>query len=162
MIGLYADKVIETDLPLLVPICESVRPNVVPYVGEDLRCLMSALRTAYSFIALRTRNKVLVKLAQEIRPDLTILVDGVAARGRRIKPLLRPGAKLRGYYLVEDEIQLAGLDGRLVEGLFLNVDRFDPRWVEEALRGRLKCDRCTNCGPVDLLLCEPYRELEVL
>ncbi len=162
MIGLYADRVIETELPLLVPICEAIRPNVVPYVDESLRCVMTALRTAYSAIAIRTKNKVLVRMAQEIRPDLNILVDGLTIRGRKIRPLLRPGAGIRGYYLVEDAAQLAKLDARIVEGLFVRADAFNPRWIEEALRGRLKCDRCTHCAPAELLLCDAYKELEVL
>ncbi|MEM3326764.1 MAG: hypothetical protein QXK63_04895, partial [Thermoproteus sp.] len=62
MIGLYADRLIRTELPLLVPLCEVSAPNVIPYVGEDLACLTKALRTAYRAVALRTRNKVLVRL----------------------------------------------------------------------------------------------------
>ncbi|AEA12647.1 hypothetical protein TUZN_1168 [Thermoproteus uzoniensis 768-20] len=162
MIGLYAEKIIRTDLPLLVPICEAVKPNVIPYVDDDLACLVEALRSAYSAVALRTKNKVAVRLAAEIRPDVLILVDGLAIRGRRVKPLLRPGAAARGYYLVESREELRRIDGALAEGLFLNADSFDQTWVEEALRGRLKCDGCSTCGPVDLLVCNAYREVEVV
>ncbi|CCC80856.1 hypothetical protein [Thermoproteus tenax] len=162
MIGLYADKVIKTDLPLLVPFCEAPRPNVVPYVDEDLGCLMRALRTAYMAVAVRTQNKVLVKIAEEMRPDLLILVDGLRIYTRRIRPLLRPGQHSRGYFVVADRSELSELDKDQAEGVFLNYEAFPQEWVQAAVSGSLKCSRCNRCGPLDLLLCDSYRELEVI
>ncbi|MEL9990350.1 MAG: hypothetical protein QXP98_01640 [Thermoproteus sp.] len=162
MIGLYADRLIRTELPLLVPLCEVSAPNVIPYVGEDLACLTKALRTAYRAVALRTRNKVLVRLVEEMRPDVMVLVDGLKVARRRVAPLLRPGDGVRGYYIVRNKAELRLLDERLVEGIFLDVNAFDPKWVEEIAGGRLKCGRCNKCDVVELLLCDAYREIEIL
>ncbi|MBP1448514.1 MAG: hypothetical protein JZD41_00620 [Thermoproteus sp.] len=161
MIGLYADKLIDTSLPLLVPSCRAARPNVIPYVADGLPCLLDALSTAYAAVAVKTDNKLLIRIAQEMRPGLLILVDGLRVRGSNVRPLLRPGEPGRGYFLVDSKDDLRRIDGARAEGLFLYAEAFDPSWVELAASGGLRCACGSRCDIKDLLLCG-HRELEIL
>jgi hypothetical protein len=121
---------------------------------------MEALSTAHMAVAIRTDNKLLVKLAWELRPDILILVEGARVRAGRIRPLLRPGDGGRGYYIVEERGELNRLREEEVEGLFLRAESFP--WAEYISSGALKCPGCDRCSPLRLLSCEPYKELEVL
>lgn len=164
MILLYSEAPLPVDLPQLVPTCEAADRRIVPLVqGDDLRCLQRALRTAAAAVAIRTSSRLLALLAERLRPDLDIYVWGLPMRRRRIRPMYSGEYRGPGLYLVRSRWWLLQLRGKQVDGLALDAEAFDPHSVERLVKGNLRCDRCGSaCGEVDLLLCDAYREVEVL
>lgn len=162
MILIYSDKLLDVDLPQVVPICDVSDPRLVPLVGEDLHCLHSALRRASRGVVLKTDKRLWISLARELRPDLTIYVWGATARGRNITPII-PGHEYRGYgvYYIRSREELRQLKNKPIAGLLLDAKYFDPYAIDLILKGRVTCG-CERCTLVEKLLCEPYREIEVL
>lgn len=80
MILLYGEKFTDVDLPQVIPTCESLDPRVIPLVGEDLQCLHNALRKASRGVVLKTKSRLWISLARELRPDLAIYVWGLSLR----------------------------------------------------------------------------------
>lgn len=164
MILLYSEVPLPVDLPQLVPTCEALDRKVIPLVdGEDLRCLQRALRAAGTAVAIRTSSRLLALMAERLRPDLDLYVWGLTLRRRRIKPIYSGEYRGPGLYLVRTRQWLLQLRGKPLDGLILDSKAFDPIAVGRLARGLLRCDHCGGgCGAVDLLLCDAYREVEVL
>jgi hypothetical protein len=162
VILLYGEKFTDVDLPQVIPTCESFDARVIPLVGEDLQCLHSALRKASRGVVLRTRSRLWISLARELRADLTIYVWGLPLRRRSVIPIY-PAAEYRGpgVYYVKNRHDLRALVGKAVDGFLLDARGFDPRAVELAVKGELRCD-CVRCDVAERLLCNWYREVEVL
>ncbi|MEZ0319604.1 MAG: hypothetical protein ABWK05_06405 [Pyrobaculum sp.] len=162
MIFLYTNKLLEVELPQVLPACEVTDRRVVPLVKEDLQCLQTVLKKASQGVVLKTRSRLLVALVRELRPDLMVYVWGLGLRKRGIVPIY-PAEEYRGpaVYYVKTKAELEELRGEHVEGLLLDVRGFDPYLVDLAVRGKVGC-KCTKCDVVERLLCDPYRELEVL
>ncbi|ABP50393.1 MULTISPECIES: hypothetical protein [Pyrobaculum] len=163
MILIYSEKVLGVDIPQVVPLCDALDAKIIPLVGEDLDCLHRAVKKAVAGVALRTGKRLWVALARELRPDLTIYLWGPAPiRGKNIVPI-RPASAYAGpgFYYVRDRDELRGLRGKEVLGLLLDARGFDPYTLELVIKGRATCG-CDGCGLVERLLCEPYREVEVL
>ncbi|MGC9131162.1 MAG: hypothetical protein ACP5H5_06210 [Pyrobaculum sp.] len=162
MILLYSEKFLDVDLPQVVPICDVHDPKLIPLVGEDLHCLHNALKKATRGVVLKTAKRLWIGLARELRPDLTIYVWGAAVRGRNTVPI-RGAEEYRGYgvYYIKNREELRLLVGKPVAGLLLDARHFDPHLTELVVKGRVSCG-CERCGLVERLLCNPYREVEVL
>ena len=162
MILLYGEKFIDVDLPQVIPTCESFDPRVIPLVGEDLQCLHTALRRASRGVVLKTRSRLWISLARELRPDLTIYVWGLSVRRGNVIPIY-PAAEYRGpgVYYVRNRHELGALAGKPVDGFLLDARSFDPRAVELAVKGELRCD-CTGCDIAEKLMCNWYREVEII
>lgn len=159
---LISDRLLDVDLAQVVPTCDVFDSRLVPLVGEDFYCIHRAVKKATRGVVLRSRSKSWVILAKELRPDLPLYVWGVAMRGRGITPIF-PADEYRGYgvYYVRDRRDLKLLMGKPVEGLLLDARGFDPHVVELVLKNKVICS-CGRCGVVDRLLCDFYREVEVL
>ncbi len=162
MILLYGEKFTDVVLPQVIPTCESFDPRVIPLVGEDLQCLHNALRKASRGVVLKTKSRLWISLARELRPDLTIYVWGLSLRRGNVIPIY-PAPEYRGpgVYYVKNRHDLRALVGKTVDGILLDARGFDPRTVELAVRGVLRCD-CARCDIAERLMCNWYREVEVL
>jgi len=162
VIFIYSDKLLNVDLPQVVPICDVTDPKLIPLVGEDLRCLHGALKRATRGIVLKTDKRLWISLARELRPDLTIYVWGALIRGKNVIPIL-PSHEYKGHgvYYVKNKEELRQLKNKAVAGLLLDAAYFDPYFIDLILRGKVTCN-CERCTLAERLLCEPYREVEVL
>lgn len=161
MIFLYTERLIDVDLPQVMPTCEAVEGRIIPLVSEDLSCLSSALRSASRGVVLKTTKRTWVALAREIRPDLPLYVWGLALRGRNIIPIYEGDYRGRGIYYVKEKRDLYPLGGRPIEGVLLDAKGFNPHIVELVSKRRLKCG-CSKCDLVEMLTCDAYKEVEVL
>jgi len=162
VILLYGEKLIDVDLPQVVPTCESFDPRVIPLVGEDLQCLYAALRRANQGVVLKTKSRLWISLARELRPDLTIYVWGLPLRRGNVIPIY-PASEYRGLgiYYVKERRELGAFVGKPVDGFLLDARGFDPKAVELVVKRKVKCD-CARCDAVEMLTCNWYREVEVL
>jgi hypothetical protein len=162
VILLYSEKFIDVDLPQVVPTCESFDPRVIPLVGEDLQCLYAALRRANQGVVLKTRSRLWISLARELRPDLTIYVWGLPLRRGNVIPIY-PASEYRGLgiYYIKERRELGAFVGKPVDGFLLDARGFDPKAVELLVKRKVKCD-CARCVAVEILTCKWYREVEVL
>lgn len=162
MIFLYTDKLLEVELPQVLPTCEVTDRRVVPLVKEDLQCLQSVLKKASHGVVLKTRSRLLLSLVRELRPDLVVYVWGLGLRRRGVVPIYS-AEEYRGpaVYYVKTKAELERLRGEYVDGLLLDVRGFDPYLIDLAVRGKVSCS-CTKCDVVERLLCDLYKEVEVL
>lgn len=162
MILLYTDKLLDVEIPQIVPTCEAFDGRILPLVGEDLRCLYTALRTTTRGVVVKTRGRLWIALARELRPDLVIYLWGLPLRGRGLVPIyIGPEYRGPGLYYVRNRGELERLRGYAVDGVVLDARGFDPRLVELIAKGKVRCD-CEKCGLVERLACEVYKEVEVL
>ncbi|ACB40277.1 hypothetical protein [Pyrobaculum neutrophilum] len=161
MIYIYSERYIDVDLPQITPTCEPPDPRVIPLVGDDLRCLYAALRKSRA-VALKARSRIWLALARELKPDAVIYAWGLPIRRGNVIPVY-PGGEYRGpgLYYVRSRRELKALLGRAIDGVVLDAGAFDPHLVEQIVKGAVRCD-CARCDVVEKLLCDVYREVEVL
>ncbi|ABL87982.1 conserved hypothetical protein [Pyrobaculum islandicum DSM 4184] len=162
MIFLYSERILDVDLVQVVPTCEAYDHRVIPLVSEDLRCLYTAIRKASQGVVLKTRSRLWLSLAREIRLDLPIYIWGLSIRRRNIIPIYHAVEyRGRGIYYARNKSELEVLVGKAIDGVLLDVRGFDPLLVEQVVKGGMECE-CERCDIVERLLCNAYKEIEIL
>jgi hypothetical protein len=162
VILLYGERFIDVDLPQVIPTCDSFDPRIIPLVGEDLQCLYTAIRKTSRGIVLKTRSRLWVSVARELRPDITVYVWGLPLRRGGVVPIY-PAGEYRGpgVYYIRTRYDLGTLIGKHIDGLLLDSKGFDPWTVELVVKGGVSCD-CRKCDIVEKLMCNWYKEVEIL